>query len=226
VLNHFIAAVMRFVEAVFLAGGYPGIVLLMAIESACIPLPSELIMPYAGYLVAQGKLNYHAASLAGAFGCAVGSALAYYVGLYGGRPFIDRYGRYILMRHKDMDRAEVWFNRYGGATVFWSRLLPVVRTFISLPAGIARMPFVPFITLSFVGSVPWCYFLTYLGVLFGRNAGSFEAVHRRITGYFHGADAVIGIGLLVLIVLFVRHHLKEEPEAADQETPGAGSTRR
>jgi membrane protein DedA with SNARE-associated domain len=211
-MTQILSAVMRFVEAVFLAGGYPGIVLLMAIESACIPLPSELIMPYAGYLVARGQLDFHLAALSGALGCAVGSAVAYGVGLWGGRPFIDRYGRYILLRHKDMDRAEEWFHRYGAATVFWSRLLPVIRTFISLPAGIARMPFLPFITLSFVGSVPWCYFLTWLGVLFGRNASSFEAVHKKITYYFKGADVVIVVGLLVLVALFIRHHLKPEPE--------------
>jgi membrane protein DedA with SNARE-associated domain len=122
-----------------------------------------------------------------------------------------------------MDRAEEWFNRYGAATVFWSRLLPIVRTFISLPAGIARMPFLPFISLSFIGSVPWCYFLTWLGVLFGRNAKDFAAVHEKITGYFHGADAVIAVALLVLVALFIRHHLKPEEREAAAEENSAGS---
>lgn len=185
----------------------------MAIESACIPLPSEIIMPFAGWMVHQGAMNFHAASLAGALGCAVGSALAYWVGALGGRPFVEKYGRYILLRHRDLDRADQWFALYGEAVVFWSRLLPVVRTFISLPAGIARMPFGRFLALSFLGSVPWCYFLTWLGVVLGRNASSFEAVHEKLTRYFHGADVVIGIALLLLFGLWLRHHFKPEPPA-------------
>ncbi|HEY3269536.1 MAG TPA: DedA family protein [Armatimonadota bacterium] len=181
----------------------------MAIESACIPLPSEVIMPFAGALVAKGQMNFHLAALAGALGCALGSSVAYWVGAVGGRPMIERYGRYVLLRTKDLDRAERWFNRWGDAAIFWSRLMPVVRTFISLPAGIGRMRFSKFLTLSFLGSVPWCYFLVWVGMTLTKRLGDFERVHEAITGYFHGADAVIGIAFVVLFAIWLRHHLKE-----------------
>lgn len=183
--------------------GYAGIVLLMAIESACIPLPSEIIMPFSGYLVFTGAFNLHLASLSGAFGCAVGSAVAYYAGMLGGRPFVEKYGRFVLIRHRDLDRADRWFNKYGDAAVFISRLLPVIRTFISFPAGVSKMNFPRFLVYSFVGSVPWCYFLTYLGKVLGQNWQS-------IKGYFHGADVVIGILLLAGFAVFLYHHLKPE----------------
>lgn len=206
-----LGAVVAWITAVISAGGAWSVVALMAIESACIPLPSEVIMPYAGYLVSKGLMNFHAAAWAGALGCAVGSALAYWVGAIGGRPMIERYGKYILLRNRDVDKADAWFAKYGDAAIFWSRLMPVVRTFISLPAGISRMKFGKFILLSFLGSLPWCYFLAWIGLTLGRHSKDFEAVHERIVGYFHGADVVIGIGLLILLGLFLRHHLKPEP---------------
>jgi membrane protein DedA with SNARE-associated domain len=204
---------MGWILAVIGAMGWPGVVVLMAIESACIPLPSEIIMPFAGYLAAKGQMNFHAASWAGALGCAVGSALAYWVGATGGRPMIERYGKYILMRSRDVDKADAWFAKFGAAAIFWSRLMPVIRTFISLPAGIAKMPFWKFLLLSFAGSLPWCYFLAWIGLTLGRHSSDFEAVHEKIVGYFHGADIVIGVALLVLLAMFVRHHFKPEPES-------------
>lgn len=187
--------------------GYAGVAGLMAIESACIPLPSEIIMPFSGYLVFEGKFNLHLASFAGAFGCAVGSAVAYYAGMKGGRPFIERYGKYILIRKRDLDRADRWFEKYGEAIVFFSRLLPVVRTFISFPAGVSRMHFRRFLVYSFVGSVPWCYFLAWLGLVLGRNWESLRS-------YFHGADYIIGGFLLVCFAVWLYHHLRPEPEEA------------
>jgi len=189
--------------------GYAGVAALMAIESACIPLPSEIIMPFSGYLVSTGKMNLHGASIAGAFGCAVGSAVAYYAGMLGGRPFVEKYGRYVLIRARDIDKADRWFNKYGEAAVFISRLLPVIRTFISFPAGVSKMNFPRFLAYSFVGSVPWCYFLAYVGKVLGENWQS-------IKGYFHGADAVIGVVLLGGFVFWLYHHLKpeKEPETA------------
>ncbi|MCL6630479.1 MAG: DedA family protein, partial [Armatimonadetes bacterium] len=166
--------------------GYAGVVVLMAIESACIPLPSEIIMPFSGFLVYEGRFNLHFASLSGALGCAIGSVVAYYAGMCGGRPFLERYGRYVLIRKRDIDRADEWFEKYGEPIVFISRLLPVVRTFISFPAGVSRMHFGRFVAYSFVGSVPWCYFLAYLGKSLGENWESIRA-------YFHGADAVIAV---------------------------------
>lgn len=183
--------------------GYAGVILLMAIESACIPLPSEIIMPFAGYLVFAGKFNIHLASLSGAFGCAVGSAVAYYAGMRGGRPCMERYGRYLLIRKGDIDRADYWFDKYGEKIVFISRLLPVIRTFISFPAGVSKMHFGRFMVYSFIGSVPWCYFLAYIGKALGENWNS-------IRGYFHGADAVIGIALLAAFGVWLHHHLKPE----------------
>ncbi len=192
--------------------GYSGVIAMMAIESACIPLPSEIIMPFAGYLVFKGVFDIHLASLAGAFGCAVGSAIAYYVGMAGGRPFIEKYGKYILIRKQDIDKADRLFEKYGEKIVFFSRLLPVIRTFISFPAGVAKMHFWRFMLYSFVGSVPWCYFLAYLGLVLGQNWNSLRK-------YFHHADIVIGVVILAGIVFWLYHHLKPEknkPVPADE----------
>ncbi len=160
-------------------------------------------MPFSGYLVYTGRFNLHLASLAGALGCAIGSVIAYYLGMYGGRPFVERYGRYVLIRKGDIDRADRLFDKYGEPIVFVSRLLPVIRTFISFPAGVSRMRFGRFLVYSFVGSVPWCYFLAYIGMVLGRNWNS-------IRTYFHGADIAIGILLGIAILIWVYHHLKPE----------------
>lgn len=183
--------------------GYGGVIGMMAIESACIPLPSEIIMPFAGFLVSNGTMNIHLASLSGALGCAVGSAVAYYAGMKGGRPFVERYGKYVLIRKRDIDRADRLFEKYGEKIVFFSRLLPVIRTFISFPAGVSKMNFGRFIMYSFVGSVPWCYFLTYLGLVLGNNWNSLRK-------YFHNADIVIGIFILAGFAFWLYHHLKPE----------------
>lgn len=206
-LESILAPIAAWVTQVIASMSYAGIAALMAIESACIPLPSEVIMPFSGYLVSTGAFNFHWASLAGALGCAIGSALAYAVGAWGGRPFIERYGRYVLIRRKDLEMADRFFARWGMWAVFISRLLPVIRTFISLPAGISRMPFVPFLLLSFVGSVPWCYLLTWVGKLLGEN-------WRSIRHLFHGVDAVIGVFILVGVAFWVWHHFRPEKEDA------------
>jgi membrane protein DedA with SNARE-associated domain len=185
--------------------GYPGVVAMMAIESACIPLPSEIIMPFSGFLVFQNVFNIHLAAFAGAFGCAIGSAVAYYAGMVGGRPFLERYGRFLLIRRSDINRADSWFARYGEPIIFVSRLLPVVRTFISFPAGVSRMNFPRFIAYSFLGSLPWCYLLAYVGKMLGENWNS-------IRPYFHKADAVIGLLILSGAALWLYHHLRPEKE--------------
>jgi membrane protein DedA with SNARE-associated domain len=181
--------------------GLPGIVLLMAIESACIPLPSEVIMPFSGYLVFKGEHTLWGVSLAGAFGCVVGSVPAYYLGMYGGRPLVEKYGKYILMSHHDLDLADRWFQRHGEATVFIARLLPVIRTFIAFPAGVAKMDMTRFIAYTFAGSLPWCLGLAYIGMKLGENWPT-------LRGYFHRFDLVIGAVLLAGIVWYVRRHLK------------------
>lgn len=180
--------------------GYTGVALMMAIESACIPLPSEIIMPFSGYLVSRGEFTLIGVSLAGAIGCVLGSALAYWVGYYGGRPMAEKYGKYVLVTTHDLDIADNFFNKYGNAAVFFSRMLPVVRTFISLPAGIARMNFSKFVLYTFLGSLPFCYALAYVGKKLGDNWNTLGV-------YFHKFDIAIGIVILVGIVWFVKRHI-------------------
>ena len=159
--------------------GYGGVLLLMAMESACIPLPSEVILPFAGYLVWTGRFNLFAVAIVGALGCNLGSAVAYEVGARGGRGWLERYGRWLLLRPEDLDRVDRWFASYGEATVFFCRLLPVFRTFIALPAGVARMRPVRFHLYTFLGSLPWCWALAYVGFRLGQNWAQFEGMFRR-----------------------------------------------
>jgi membrane protein DedA with SNARE-associated domain len=184
--------------------GYAGILVCMGLESACIPLPSEVIMPLAGLLVAQGHFNLWLAALAGALGEVVGGLAAHRVGLTGGRAFIERYGRWILLSMKDLDRADRWFKKYGQTAIFTGRFLPIVRTFISLPAGIARMPVVPFAALTFAGAFPWCLALAWLGMKFGK-----VWLNPDIKKYFHGADIVIAVLVLAAGVYFFWHRIHE-----------------
>src|SRR2546430_16316793 len=149
-----IELVSAFIVATISTLGYGGVVLLMAIESACIPLPSEVIMPFSGYLVYTGEFNLWIVTVAGAFGCVLGSLVAYWVGMYGGRPLINKYGRYILISRHDLDLADRWFARFGEIIVFASRLLPVIRTFIAFPAGVARMDLQRLIHFTVVRSLP------------------------------------------------------------------------
>ncbi len=180
--------------------GYSGIILTMGIESACIPLPSEIIMPFSGYLVYTGRFNLLWVSVAGAFGCVLGSLAAYWAGIILGRPFIEKYGKYILISHRDLDTADRWFKRYGDWAIFFSRLLPVIRTFISLPAGIARMNFPKFILYTFLGSLPWCFALAFVGKILGEN-------WQNIRTYFRGADIIIVIVIILGIAFFIYRHL-------------------
>jgi len=195
-----ISLLATFIIAAISTLGYTGVALMMAIESACIPLPSEIIMPFSGYLVTRGEFTLIGVSLAGAIGCVLGSALAYWVGIWGGRPFIQKYGKYFLVTEHDLNIADNFFNKYGNAAVFFSRLLPVVRTFISLPAGIAKMDFKKFVAYTFIGSLPWCFVLAYIGKIMGDNWNT-------LGGYFHKFDAVIGVIIAIGIIWFVKRHL-------------------
>jgi membrane protein DedA with SNARE-associated domain len=186
-LDHALSVLVSFVVAVISAAGYFGVAGLMAIESACIPLPSEIIMPFAGYLVSVGRLSLIGAATAGALGCNIGSTIAYLVAAHGGRTAFERWGRYVLVRREELDRAEQFFARYGAVTVFVGRLLPVIRTFISFPAGLARMPMLKFQIYSFVGSWPWCLALAYVGMVLGARWDSDPTLRR----LFHEFDAVI-----------------------------------
>jgi membrane protein DedA with SNARE-associated domain len=184
--------------------GYGGVVLLMAIESACIPLPSEVIMPFSGYLVYTGRFNLWLVALAGAIGCVLGSMVAYWVGRVGGRPLIEKYGKYVLVSRHDLDLADRWFTRYGEVIIFASRLLPVVRTFIAFPAGVARMNVPRFIIYTFLGSLPWCLGLAYVGQVLGEQWDKNAA----LKAWFHRFDFLIGLIILAAAICWVWRHLK------------------
>jgi membrane protein DedA with SNARE-associated domain len=200
-LEKLIAAVAVWIMGVISSMGYGGIVLLMAIESACIPLPSEIIMPFAGFLVSKSEMTLLGIALAGALGCVLGSIPAYYVGLYGGRPLADKYGKYVLLSKKDLDWADNAFAKHGELIIFVGRMLPAVRTFIAFPAGMARMNMPKFITYTFVGSFIWCWLLGYAGMKAGENWESLKQ-------YFHQFHYVIIAAAVVFAVWYVRRHFK------------------
>ena len=202
-----IAVLSAFIISVIASSGYLGIVVLMAIESACIPLPSEVIMPFSGALTVPeialqyGRAPFHLlwVATAGALGCNLGSLLAYEVGAFGGRPLVEKYGSYIFLSKTELDIADRFFARYGSATVLITRMLPVVRTFIALPAGIARMPRARFHIYTFIGSWPWCLGLAWVGFKLGERWDS----DPRLKIWFHRFDAVIGAVILLAVAVFL-----------------------
>ena len=215
-----IEALAVFTTGVISATGYAGVALLMAIESACIPLPSEIIMPFAGYLVYQGQFTLQGAAIAGALGCVLGSIPAYYLGMYGGRPVIERWGRYVLLSHKELDLADRLFARHGHWVVFGARLLPVVRTFIAFPAGVSRMPMGKFIVYTVVGSYPWCLGLAWVGAKLGEKWNT----DPRLKAAFHRFDAAIGVVIVLAAAWFVWHKLREaRRERAARSSASAGA---
>ncbi|MFL5334401.1 MAG: DedA family protein [Geminicoccaceae bacterium] len=212
-LESLLTAVAGAVVATISAGGYLGVVLLMAIESACIPLPSEMIMPFAGYLASTGRFTLVMAATAGAVGCNLGSAVAYEIGRHGGRPLVERWGSYILLGRHDVELADRFFARWGSIAVLVARLLPVVRTFIALPAGLAAMSRWRFHVYTFVGSWPWCFALAYVGYVLGERWAS----DPRLREFMHRFDAVVAAGLAVLVAWWIWRHWRQRPrrEKAD-----------
>lgn len=200
-----IAVLAGFIISVISTTGYGGIVILMAIESACIPLPSEIIMPFAGYLVSTGRFDLYLVATAGAVGCNVGSIFAYELGKRGGRPFVDRWGKYVLMSHADLDRSERFFARWGDLTVLVCRLLPAIRSFIAFPAGVARMPLFRFHFYTFIGSWPWCFGLAWVGMKLGDQ----WRTDPRLSGILHKLDFVIVGVILAGGIWFIWHRLKK-----------------
>jgi membrane protein DedA with SNARE-associated domain len=186
--------------------GYPGIMLTMAIESALIPLPSEIIMPFSGYLVSTGRFSMMGIALAGAFGNVIGSLIAYAIGYYGHeklvRRLVRKWGKWILVSEHELDQAEVLLHKYNGWVVLGTRVLPGIRTVISLPCGFAKLPIINFIILTFIGSFIWSYFLGYVGFVLGENWDT-------LGPYFHGLDAVIIVILLFAGGLYIYHKLKK-----------------
>lgn len=181
-----LSVVSAFIIATISSLGYAGVILMMAIESACIPLPSEIIMPFSGYLVHTGRFELQLVAIAGAIGCLLGSYLAYYIGASGGRWFLVHYGRWVLIAPHEIELADWFFQRWGGPAVFFSRLLPVVRTFIAFPAGVSRMPIVPFTLYTLIGSYLWCLMLAFAGMKLGQH-------WEELAPYFHRFDTVIAI---------------------------------
>jgi membrane protein DedA with SNARE-associated domain len=220
-LANLTSSLTTLITNLYLITGLLGIVVAMAIESCCIPLPSEIVMPVAGILAAQATaqrhmpgtnpsfplwLNLVLIALAGSLGCLVGSIAAYGIGYAGGRPLMLKYGRYVLISQHDADKADSFFLRWGSLTTFFGRLLPVVRTYISLPAGIARMPFGKFCLYTVLGSFPWCLLLAYVGTILGNNLDKLSPI-------FHSLDVVILVLVVLLIVLYVWRHIRNDRKA-------------
>ena len=214
-MERIISILAAFIISVISSMGYAGIVLLMAIESACIPLPSEVIMPFSGYLVYTGRFNLFLVATMGALGCNVGSLVAYEIGAYGGRRLIERWGQYILLSRHELEIADRFFARWGSATVFFSRLLPVIRTFIALPAGVARMPRVRFHVYTFLGSWPWCLGLAWVGLKLGEQWDK----DPRLKMWFHRFDAVIGGLIIVAVIAFFWMRWKGRIRVQSPELP-------
>lgn len=202
-LETVLGIISQFAITVIKTGGYAGITFLMALESANIPIPSEIIMPFSGFIAQSGGFNFIAIVIFGTIGNVLGSVISYCLGYYGGRPFFEKYGKYFFVTKKELNTADFWFNKHGLKAVFWGRLLPVVRTFISLPAGITKMDFKKFILYSFLGCAPWCFVLAYLGFLLGERWSMLEI-------YFKKFDILIVLAVIIGIGWFIyeKYNLK------------------
>jgi membrane protein DedA with SNARE-associated domain len=200
---------VQFVTHIIDLGGYAGIVALMGLNSACVPLPSEVIMPFSGYLVYLGRFHLLLVVAAGVVGCNLGSAIAYWIGAKGGRPLVERYGNWVLMSRHDLDRMTWFFDKYGSITVLLARMMPMVQTFIAFPAGIARMPRLRFHIYTTLGAAAWYFCLAYAGMKLG------EAWYTdpRLYQAFHRFHLAVEIALLAGIVWFVWSHLKRGRQA-------------
>jgi membrane protein DedA with SNARE-associated domain len=203
-LHTLLGHVATWIISIISAMGYGGIVLLMGIESACIPLPSEIIMPFSGYLVSTGRFDLLAVATAGAVGCNLGSIPAYFAGQYGGRAFILRWGKWVLIGADELDKAERFFARFGSLAVLIGRLLPVIRSFIAFPAGMARMNQVKFHIYTFVGSWPWCFALA----LVGDRLGVAWRTDPRLAEVLHKLDAVVVVAILAGGAFYVWHRVR------------------
>ena len=200
-LDAILIPIINFIEKIITSMGASGIAILMAIESCNIPLPSEAILPFAGYLVTKGVFHIHVASFAGAIGCVLGSIPSYYLGYFGGRPFVEKYGKWFLISKKDLEDADKWVEKYGDWAFFICRMLPVVRTFISFPAGILKARKRVFFTLTFLGSLVWSYLLVYVGVKMGENMEAFKHI-------WHKFDIAIVSLCIILGIAYLYKHFK------------------
>jgi membrane protein DedA with SNARE-associated domain len=192
------------------SGGYASVILLMAIQSACIPIPSEVIMPLAGYALAHNQTQLIILATLASLASNLGSIPAYWVGARGGRPMVERYGSYLLLSRHDLDRVDSFFDRFGSIAVLLGRMLPIVRTFIAFPAGVAKMNQFRFHLYTFIGSWPWCYALAYVGMKLGDHWDSdprFKAIFHR----FHfGVELVLLAGILWFVASHWRNRIRAE----------------
>jgi membrane protein DedA with SNARE-associated domain len=209
IISDIIAWMASWIVAVISWGGYAGIAILMAIESACVPLPSEIIMPFGGYLVSTGQLNLFWVATAGAIGCNIGSIPAYEMGRLGGRAGVERFGRYVFMNVDDLDKAEKFFTRWGSLAVLVCRMLPVVRSFIAFPAGMARMNLTKFHIYTFIGSWPFCWALAWVGMKLGAAWDS----DPRVKLWFHRLDFLVVAALLIGVAWIVHHKIRRHRES-------------
>lgn len=207
--THILSLVANWIISVISSMSYGGVILLMAVQSANIPIPSEVIMPFAGFLVSSGTMNLWLLTLAGVVGSVIGSIFSYWLGMVGGRPLVEKYGKFILISHHDLDISDRWFSKRGEIAVFVGRFLPIVRTFISFPAGIAKMNFKKFVIYSFLGSIPWTLALAYFGEKLGEN-------WEKIKNYTRGLDWVILILIVLGIIWWVTRHLKNRSNIKTQ----------
>src|SRR5277367_3956242 len=203
--------IIALLVAAIAAGGYLSVALLMAIQSACIPIPSEAIMPLAGYALAHSQMQLIILATVASFASNLGSIPAYWVGARGGRPMVERYGSYLLLSRHDLDRVDTFFVRFGSLAVLIGRMLPIIRTFIAFPAGVAKMNQLKFHIYTFIGSWPWCYALAYVGMKLGAqwntNPRFKEIFHR-----FHlGVEGIIIIGFIWFVVSHWKNRIRTEP---------------
>lgn len=203
VIENIMALPVEAIKNIITLTGPFGISILMAVESCNIPLPSEVILPFAGYLVNKGVISsIHIAAVFSALGCVLGSVPSYYLGYFGGRSFIEKYGKFFLISKKDLETADKWVEKYGAWAFFICRMLPVIRTFISLPAGILKAKKRSFFTLTFLGSLLWSYVLVFAGIKMGEN---FET----IKVFWHKFDVVIIFICAILGILYIYKHIKD-----------------
>ena len=196
--------ILGLLVAFIATGGYASVALLMAIQSACVPIPSEVIMPFAGFVLAHSQWDLIILATVASLASNIGSIPAYWVGAKGGRPMVERFGGYVLLSRHDLDRVDYFFNKYGSITVLIGRMLPIVRTFIALPAGVAKMNQLRFHIYTFIGSWPWCYALAYVGMKLGATWNS----NPQFKAFFNKFHLGVEVVLLVGIVWFVWTHWK------------------
>jgi membrane protein DedA with SNARE-associated domain len=202
-IEKLIALLSEWIKNVISAGGYKGIFALLALNSSGIPIPSEVILPFSGYLVHQGRFNLILVAISGAIGCNIGSALAYWIGAKGGRPLVERYGKWVLMSNHDLDRMTGFFDRFGSITILIGRMLPIVQTYVAFPAGIARMPRLRFHIYTTIGSLIWYFCLAWAGMKLGAAWDTDPRMHE----WFHRFHLIVVAALAAGVVWFVWSHV-------------------